>query len=194
MATLLPPDPRAKNNFDIVRGWETMDRRDFVFSDTQSANPLTLEVGEPVRYLHGQDGVVKIDGTSDYICGLDADGERVAGISFSKYDSSDIGSGFPDTYASGKVTVLQGKFSARFNNENNAFFISTGVTGITTPAVGLDVVAVYDNDTKKAYYACIPGGATRYGTISASSAAYDQCVIGKVSEISGDWITVDFNL
>ena len=200
----IPPDPRATDDFDVVRGWETMDRRDFDYSDTLSASPLTLALGEPVRFIAGDVGVVKVDnngGGVDYVVGTLA-GERPAGVSWTTYDSVFENGGFPDALATGKVTVLQGKFSCKFNNHGNAYFVPLADAAFPSnisPAVGLDVVAVFDFSELQAKYACVSSDpAVRYGDVGGmvtrAEGAIDNSVIGKVSEISGDYVTVDFSV
>lgn len=196
----IPPDPRATDDFDVVRGWDTMDRRDFVFSDT-IAGDLECALGEPVKFKGGVDGVVKVDadgGVADYVVGEQA-GVRPAGISWTTYNSDFDNGGFPDALSTGMVTVLQGKFSCKFNNASNAYFATahTSLPNIVSPpTVGLDVVAVYVHATTWAGYACIPSDVSRYvaDPASAAESIIDRCVIGKVSEVSGDYVTVDFNI
>jgi len=207
MAYPIPPDARATDDFDVVRGWETMDRRDFDYSDT-IAGDLELALGEPVRFIAGTDGVVKIDNVAaaDYVVGTTT-GQRCAGVSWTEYNSVFENGGFPDALSTGKVTVLQGKFSCKFNNASNAYFAPVGAAifgSILSPVVGLDVVAVYDDSeklTRGAKYACVSSDPlVRYGNppgslaILAAATAIDNCVIGKVSAISGDYVTVDFNV
>jgi hypothetical protein len=195
----IPPDPRATDDFDVVRGWDTMDRRDFVFSDT-IAGDLECALGEPVRFVGGTDGVVKVDGTpaADYVVGVNAN-ERPAGISWTTYNSDFDNGGFPDALSTGMVTVLQGKFSCKFNNASDAYFVPKADAIFPTmidPIVGADVVAVYDHSITTAKYGCVPtAAAARYqGGPTADQVAIDACVIGKVSEVSGDYVTVDFNI
>ena len=204
MAYPIPPDARATDDFDVVRGWENMDRRDLAFSDTLSASPLTLALGEPVRFIAGDDGVVKVDnngGGADYVVGTLA-GERPAGVSWTEYNSVFENGGFPDALSTGKVTVLQGKFSCKFNNASNAYFVPVADAAFASnisPAVGLDVVAVFDFSELQAKYACVSSDpAVRYGNVGGmvtrAEGAIDNSVIGKVSEISGNYVTVDFNI
>jgi hypothetical protein len=200
MAYPIPPDPRATDDFDVVRGWETMDRRDLDFSDTAAASPLALALGEPLRFLAPVPGVVKVDNiaAADYVVGTNA-GERCAGVSWTTYNSVFENGGFPDALATGKVTVLQGKFSCKFNNHGNAYFVPAVAalfTGHLGPAVGLDVVAVYEDATKSAKYACLTSDpAVRYSVPPlAAEIGVANSVIGKVSEISGDYVTVDFSI
>lgn len=199
----IPPDARATDTFDVVRGWETMDRRDFDFSDT-IAGDLALGLGEPVKFKAGVAGVVKVDadgGAADYIVGTAA-GVRPAGISWTEYNSDFENGGFPDALSTGKVTVLQGKFSCKFDNTSDAYFVAAGAfagTNLEAAAVGRDVVAVYDHQAPvnpAAKYGCLRSAANRYAgpNPSAAEAAIDHCVIGKVSEISGNYVTVDFNV
>ena len=199
MAYPIPPDARATDDFDVVRGWETMDRRDFDYSDT-IAGDLELAIGEPLKFKAGVDGVLKIDEDAvgaDYIVGTTV-GQTTAGVSWTEYNSVFENGGFPDALSTGKVTVLQGKFSCKFNNASNAYFMAAGAfAGITlvTATVGVDVVAVYDHGVG-AKYGCLSSDvAVRYAAgPTAAQVLADRCVIGKVSEISGDYVTVDFNV
>lgn len=207
MAYPIPPDPRATDDFDVVRGWETMDRRDLDFSDT-IAGDLECALGEPVKFKAGVDGVVKIDadgGAADYVVGT-LTGQRPAGVCWTTYDSTFEDGGFPDALKTGKITVLQGKFSCKFNNDSDAYFAPVAAAIFASqvaPTVGVDVVAVYDHSEPAAKYACVSSLASaagadpgRYAGVSptAAEAAIDRCVIGKVSEIDGDYVTVDFNI
>jgi len=203
----IPPDPRATDDFDVVRGWSTMDRRDFAFSDT-IAGDLECALGEPVKFKAAVDGVVKVDadgGAVDYVVGM-LTGQRPAGVSWTTYNSDFENGGFPDALSTGMVTVLQGKFSCKFNNASDAYFAPVAAAIFASqvaPTVGVDVVAVYDHSELAAKYACVSSLAStdgadpgRYAGVSptAAEAALDACVIGKVSEVSGDYVTVDFNI
>lgn len=207
----IPPDPRATDDFDIVRGWDTMDRRQFDVSDTVGASPLAVAVGEPVTFLSGSTSVFKADdiltGNTPYVIGtqikpapgIGAAGGTVAGISFSEYNSEFENGGHPDALKTGGVTVLQGKFSLKYAIDD-AFFSKANL-GVA-PAVGLDVVAVYDYDAgppaeEFVGFTCLSSDLTvRYAGVSptVAEARIDASVIGKVSYLDSTHVIIDFNI
>jgi hypothetical protein len=217
---IIPPDPRAGKDFDVVRLWKNLDRQDYTIVDPSASPagtpPTEVLVGEPVRQL-SDDGTsysanstyaYKIDDADDHVVGM-MDGstndqaEFVLGVSFTHYTNTIAGGGFPDALENQHVTVLKGQFQAKIKRAT--WFDES----VVTCSPGLDVV-VLDKATGGAKYRCLgttydtgaaPVAGTRYDVLGASGVTLalqqqldNNCVVGKVDKTDATYAYVTFNI
>jgi len=119
--SVLPPDARVGQNFEIIRGTDAnMMRTDKKIGDVTNNN-FTVMVGEVLRYIDGQtpqDTAYKVDhnstATGAEIVGVGTttvETDEPAGISFDSFNSEGIiAKGFPDAWGRGAITLLNGSF------------------------------------------------------------------------------------
>lgn len=209
---IVPPDPRALPTFEIIRGEETMFRRDYTPADPHGSSfgdlPSEVLVGQPVRFLGTNDKVFIINDTDvertdtvvhhvvgtihPTIGGSDYE-EQLAGISFTHYTSTLAGGGEPSAVENAKIVVVSGHFIARLKTAT--WFKGTPVTGmgveVMNDASGSPDVALYRGVDRDAQ-ANLVAAALDTAAGAYAVAKYANC-IGKVINVEGDYTVVEFN-
>lgn len=210
---IIPPDSRALPTFEIIRGEETMFRRDYTPADPHGATfgalPSEVLVGQPVRFLGTNDKVFIINDTdverTDTVVhhvigtihptygGVTSYEESFAGISFTHYTSTLAGGGEPSAVENAKIVVVSGHFIARIKTAT--WFKGTPVTGqgveVMNDASGSPDVGLFrgvDRDAQTNLVAAALNSAA--GAYAVSK--YNNCV-GKVINVEGDYTVVEFN-
>lgn len=216
MAYPVPPDPRKEDDFKIIRNFDAIDFEDHSILNVAGTEvPDSLIIGEPVVYTSATSTLTppvayKIGTLAGNIVGLDND-FKFAGWVWCNFDKDPLKSGMPSANAIGRVPVAQrGAHRVRLlkseyiyqPTSNNAYRYKGASETI---AVGDDVVPIDCGATVHAKYACLKpqtvGNTGRYKAVGTNPTAeeeaannrIDNCVIGKVAVIDGNYIEIEFN-
>ena len=213
--SVLPPDPRALPTFEIIRGEETMWRRDYTPADAHAAAfgglPDEVLVGQPVRLL-GTDGkcfiindtdtertdtalVHEVVGTVSPTIGGTNYEEVPLGISFTHYTKLLSGGGEPSATENDLITVVSGHFIARIKHATWFSATPTAGMGVQIINVGSVVgseVSKFRGLDRDAQLLATPMGVSDAAGAEAI-AGYINCV-GKVLTVSGAYCEVEFTI
>lgn len=159
MAFPIPKDVRAARDFELVLGQEDMLRHDY----TINTGVTSFDVGELVKLVtgSGEPKAAKMDSG-------DAVATPAAGARFcwTNYKVGDTNLGQSDVIATGKVTLLSGKFQVKTKN-----FLA----GTYTP--GFLLVAAWDSVNSK--------GSLQAVDPASASARQVAAAIGRVLDVGG---------
>ena len=208
----IPPDARVPQNFDIVRGFDTMQRHDHYISDINAGldtAPTEVLIGEPLRYLDVAGQALETAYViNDAVAGAPAArvvgdttarSERFCGVCWTFYTNTFEGGGFPDALGNRKVTVLKGKFTARMKISDLFLTTATTVAAPVDPAIGRKVVVVNVDDGTDQYgrYMCIADGSNPFAGANPTSDEIVQNVygvVGVIDRVDGDYVDVNFDV
>jgi hypothetical protein len=219
MSYPIPPDPRAAENFQLIRNFGAVDFEDHsVLNVAGSAVPNALALGEPVVYTgvnKTEPTVWQLGTTAGHIVGYNND-FKFAGWCWNKYGNDFEDYGSPSCLALGKVPIAsKGKHRVRVLT-SEYIALTPAAAGVRTAAavtIGQDVVVMDMGAGNHARYAPLLPKATAVRTVvnpstsrylvtatdtqsdadEALNARIDEAIVGKIVVVDGDYCEIEFN-
>jgi hypothetical protein len=219
MAYPVPPDPRAAENFQLIRNFGTVDFEDHaVLNVAGSAVPNALALGEPVVYTGVNKTVPtvwQLGTTAGHIVGFNND-FRFAGWCWNKFGNDFEDYGSPSCLALGKVPIAKyGKHRVRVLTSQYIALTPAAAAVRTAAAVtlGQDVVVMDMGAGNQAKYApllpratactigtdpstsryLVAAGDTHTDADEALNMRIDAAVVGKIVVVDGNYCEIEFN-
>lgn len=213
MSYPIPPDPRAAENFQLIRNFGAVDFEDHaVLNVAGTAVPNALALGEPVVYTgvnKTEPTVWQLGTTAGHIVGYNND-FKFAGWCWNKYGNDFEDYGSPSCLALGKVPIAtKGKHRVRVLTSQYVDTTDPATTGriAASVTIGQDVVVMDMGAGNQAKYAPLKpadtaGANSRYKR--ANPAAFvaaeealdlriDNAIVGKIVVVDGNYCEIEFN-